>query len=294
MTNFRHCAILSMDSLEGFECYDYLIDEPLRNLGWQTHTISWKDQSVDWNDYEVVIVRSPWDYQDAPEQFLQVLQNIDESSATLENPLALIQWNINKTYLRDLQDQGIGIVPTIWRNHFDAEEMENFYQSLEVDEIVIKPNVSANADNTFRLKRDHFQDSIQELSKIFSDRPFMVQPFMQSIVDEGEFSLFYFAGKYSHCILKTPEQDDFRVQEEHGGSLLAVEPEKTLIACAEKLNRVLEPQPLYARFDFVRSGDSFAVMEVELIEPSLYFNMDPASPQRFAEAFIEWVNGSLN
>ena len=119
---------------------------------------------------------------------------------------------------------------------------------------------------------------------------FLLQPFMDAIIDEGEYSLFYFNGTLSNCILKTPKNNDFRVQEEHGGQLKLVnEPDTLLVECGNQCLDVIDEQLLYARLDFVRYQDSFALMEAELIEPSLYFNMDPESPERFARAFNNFV-----
>src|SRR5690606_17127208 len=97
-------------------------------------------------------------------------------------------------------------------------------------------------------------------------------------------SLFHFGGAYSHAILKAPAAGDFRVQEEHGGTIRAVAPEPALRALADAVVAALGPAPLYARTDFVRTNDGFALMEVELIEPSLYFPYDAASPERFTDA----------
>ena len=95
----KKCAILTMDSLDGFEVYDYLIDEPLVNLGWKTELVSWRDESVDWQVYDAVGIRSPWDYQDNSDDFLKVLATIEASSTTLDNSLAIVRWNIDKIYL---------------------------------------------------------------------------------------------------------------------------------------------------------------------------------------------------
>jgi hypothetical protein len=292
----KTCAILSMDSLADFEVYDYLIDAPMQVLGWQTEVVSWRSTEVDWNDYEAVIIRSPWDYQDDMENFLQVLANIESSNARLENSLAVVTWNINKSYLKTLAAQAVTIVPTLWPEQFYADNLSNYFEHFDTDQIVLKPRVSANADNTFWLTKANYQDKIAELSHAFSTRELMVQPFMASICQEGEFSLFYFNGEYSHAILKTPAKGDFRVQEEHGGGLLAVAPEPALMAEADKTMqaiRKLHGELLYARIDFVRYQDSFALMEAELIEPSLYFNMDNTSPQRFAKAFVERMNTAV-
>ena len=117
----------------------------------------------------------------------------------------------------------------------------------------------------------------------------MVQPFLSHVNTEGEFSLCYFNGKLSHTILKTPKVHDFRVQEEHGGVIRAVEAEGGLSEAGDIALRALDSVPLYARADFVRAndGDGFWLMELELIEPSLYLRMDARAPERFAQALHE-------
>tara|TARA_R110000737_G_scaffold123766_1_gene155876 strand:- start:25833 stop:26744 length:912 start_codon:yes stop_codon:yes gene_type:complete len=278
-----------MDSLADFEAYDCLIDEPMRVLGWQTELVSWRRENVNWSDYAAVIIRSPWDYQDDMENFLKVLANIEQSTAQLENSLSVVTWNINKSYLKSLAAEQVTIVPTLWPADFDVNNMAGYFDHFLTEQIVLKPRVSANADNTFWLTKDNYQTKILELSQAFASRELMVQPFMADICQEGEFSLFYFNGAYSHTILKTPAQGDFRVQEEHGGGLLSVTPEPALTAAANQTMQAiskLHGELLYARIDFVRYQDTFALMEAELIEPSLYFNMDELSPQRFAKAFV--------
>lgn len=274
-----------MDSLEDFEAYDDLLEQPLAALGWKMDMVSWRSKTVNWDDYDAVIIRSPWDYQDDADAFLKVLADIDESSAHLENSLDIVKWNIDKEYLKELAARNVSIVPTLWRESFDAEEIPVFFEHFNVEQIVLKPRISANADNTFWLTKNNYKDYISELSQAFATRNFMVQPFMESVINEGEFSLFYFDGHYSHAILKTPKDNDFRVQEEHGGRLKTVEPEDELVRQAKISLEAIDSMPLYARVDFVRYGETFALMEAELIEPSLYFNMDAESPARFAKAF---------
>lgn len=283
------CAILSMDSLDDFEAYDQLIEPPMAALGWQCETISWRKADVNWNDYQAVVIRTPWDYQNDAPAFLAVLQAIEASSAHLANSLATVKWNIDKQYLRSLEQQGVSIVPTLWHSNLQSEQVAPFFQQLGVEQLVIKPRISANADNTFWLTKDNFEQYLPELLTAFANDNFMVQPFIDSVISEGEFSLFYFNGEYSHAILKTPKADDFRVQEEHGGRLTTISPEPSLLAHAKTTMSALNDtigMPLYARVDFVRHNDGFALMEAELIEPSLYFNMDDQSAERFANAFV--------
>lgn len=285
----RQCCFLSMDSLAGYVSDDELAIEPLRELGWNVQTISWRDKSVDWNKFEAVVIRTPWDYQKYPNEFLEVLREIDASKAQLENCLSIVEWNLSKLYLRELEQNGIGIVPTIWDEKTINETcFKQWSAHFKTDEIIIKPIISATAEFTYRLK-----EFLPELAEIFANKPFMVQPFMPNIVSEGEFSLFYFGGNYSHAILKTPKQHDFRVQEEHGGIITAVKPSEKLLDVGRKVFEFIKPTPLYARVDFVRdSADDFCVMELELIEPALYLRMDKDAPACFARVFDDWMKKS--
>ena len=279
-----------MDNLDEFVVYDHLLFEPLKELGWQAEEVSWRKNDVDWNHFDAVIIRSPWDYQKNPKAFLEVLSEIEQSDALLENSLEIVKWNIDKTYLRDLESHGVEIVPSRWHKSFNADLFPAIFSDLKSEEIVIKPTISAGADDTFRIHKSNYDIFIDDLKSTFKNRPFLVQPFMENITAEGEFSVFFFGDTYSHTILKTPKTNDFRVQEEHGGRLTLVEPEDDLLNVARTMRDMIEPEPLYTRADYVRTAnDSFALMELELIEPSLYFNMDPESPKRFAKAFDKWM-----
>jgi len=288
----KRCAFLSMDSLDDFVCYDHLLHQPLEVLGWSVDTLSWRTTDTDWNDYEAVIIRSPWDYQQDAGAFLRLLEAIDRSSARLENALSLVRWNIDKRYLRDLEQAGIAIVPTVWGQ---GDRLPRTATTLfeEAPELVIKPCISANADDTYRIASPSWAETSVRIATRFAGRDWMLQPYMPAIATEGEFSLFYFDGDYSHAVLKTPAQGDFRVQEEHGGRLRSVSPDARLRETGDRVMAgitTLHQCPLYARVDLVRDGSIFRLMEVELIEPSLYFNMDPDSARRFAEAFDARMN----
>lgn len=285
------CAFLTMDSLEDFFTYDELLLDPLAEFNWEVEFVSWRAKNIDWSRFDAVIIRSPWDYQDEPNVFLEVLETIDRADTHLENKMELVRWNISKTYLQDMQSKGIPIIPTLWPGTWkDIDNPDIFFEQLRTSEIIIKPVISANADHTYRLKKETMLNKRSELSRIFKNKPFMVQPFLKSIIEEGEFSLFYFGEQYSHAILKKPGEEDFRVQEEHGGSLHSLRPSEKLRSISDATLRHIHPLPLYSRLDFALLDDgSFALMELELIEPSLYFNLDPESPQRFAKVFNRWM-----
>ena len=286
---YKKTALLSTDNLQNFFTYDKLLIEPMKKIGWIAEEISWRNENVNWNDYDAVIVRSTWDYQNDSEKFIGVLEKINTISH-LENDLDLMKWNMNKNYLFDLEQKGVKIVDTIWEKNFNTNLAHEYFEKLDTDEIIIKPNISANADNTFRLTREKLNKNLEQLEKIFAVREFMVQPFLKNIIDEGEYSLFYFNGKFSHSVLKKPKENDFRVQEEHGGNIQPFKVASELILIAENIIKKLSTIPLYGRVDLVRDNQNqFALIELELIEPSLYLNKDDQSSLRFVKAFEEKI-----
>jgi hypothetical protein len=282
-------AFLTMNNMEGFFAYDYLAFEPMARRGWQVEEIPWR-KAIDWNEFKMVVIRSPWDYQQDWETFLTVLTQIDRSRATLQNSLHTVRWNIHKSYLRDLQQRGVPIVPTLWFDRLTSERLERTFSHFASPHIVVKPTVGANADDTFWIADEEADANREQALRVFADRELMAQPFVESIVATGEYSLFYFAGEYSHSILKTPKADDFRVQEEHGGVIRAIEPDAELVQAATRVMCALDEVPLYARVDLVRLPDgTLALIELELIEPSLYLSYDADAPERFATAMDRFL-----
>ena len=290
----RKCAFLTTDHLDGFVSDDELAFEPLRILGWEVEEVSWRDESrkpVLWDQYEAVIIRTTWDYHKEPDSFVRALEAIEGSSAELINPLWMVRWNLHKSYLKDLEERGVRIASTRWGNGLDDKSLREIFESLESSEIVIKPAIGASADDTFRVHRDCVPGMADHLFETFRERDFLAQPFLRSIVDEGEYSLFYFAGDHSHTILKTPKEHDFRVQEEHGGDIRAVTVEDDLVERGRRLLDHLNLVPLYARVDYARDVDGdLALMELELIEPALYFRNAPHAATSFALAFDRWMS----
>ena len=283
------CALLTINDLSNFQSYDNLIVEPLSNIGWECDFIPWDSISINWDDFDAVIIRSTWDYQQKEKLFFKTLQSIEASTANLYNSLDSVKWNINKRYLLELERENISIIPTRLYNSFDFDIVSQLFSFFNENKLIIKPCVSANADDTFILEQSKMENLKSVLENTFSQKDFLVQPFIKNIKSEGEYSLIYFGNRLSHVVLKTPKNGDFRVQEEHGGILKTInKPEGQLIDFGNKVIRTIPYQCLYSRVDVVRSGSNYLLMEVELIEPSLYFNMDPKSSQMFAEVFNKW------
>jgi hypothetical protein len=267
---------------------------PMHALGWSCEWIPWRSPDVHWDTFNAVYIAAPWDYPQDPEAFLRVLAKIDASDAVLVNDLSLVRWNLAKTYLRDLESRGARIVPSRWYERaidgwFDGEEFAGCFD-VPGKTIIVKPVVSTNATDTFLLSQPVTAERKTELHKTFRTRAFVVQPFIDNIRSDGEYSLFYFGDRYSHAIRKVPKRGDYRVQEEHGAEIIAVEPERALRDAGDFIMSLVRPLPVYCRSDFVRGDDGhFMVMELEMIEPSMYLRMHSDAPQRFAEAFDRYV-----
>jgi len=294
MNRLLRCAYLTMESLEGFFCSDSLTYQPLRDLGWSVEEVPWEKANVDWRSFDIVVIRSAWDYFKSPQTFLKVLEQIEKTGTRLANPLRVVKWNLDKSYLRELEVQGTAIVPTLWNerllqsdldsafDHFASEEIAS--EEIASEELVVKPTIGAGACDTFRLNREA-PDNFAEALDAFASRAVMIQPFLSSVVERGEFSLFFFGDEFSHCISKLPKPGDFRVQEEHGGLIKVCPAESDMLALSRRVLDAIGEPLLYARIDlvFLPSGE-LAVIEVELIEPSLYFGYDDRSASRFAAA----------
>lgn len=284
----KQCAFLTLDETGDFVIDDEIAIEPMRELGWLVSTVSWRQNRKPWGDFDAVIIRSTWDYWNDVPAFLDTLEEIDLETR-LANRLDLVRWNLAKTYLRDLQHQGIGIVPTLWADSLDTGFYTGYKSQLGVDEIVVKPVVGANGEDAFRVSGDCTAERLESIAARFQGRACMIQPFMPNIISEGEYSLFFFNGDYSHAILKIPAESEFRSQEERGAEILAVAPQEKLLLRAREAMETISPAPLYARIDLIRNAaNDFLVMELELIEPSLYLRMAPWAPDQFAAAINKW------
>lgn len=289
----KRCAFLTLD-----EQGDYVIDDelavlPLTDLGWEVSTVSWRQAEMPWSAFDAVVIRSTWDYWHDVSGFLETLAEIGRQT-WLANPLDLVRWNLRKTYLRALEARGVATVPTTWLEAgFAAADLPGCAEELAARQLVVKPIVGANGEDAFRVHAAATDAELQRLEETFRGRGCMVQPFRTQVLGEGEYSLFYFAGDFSHAILKMPRAGEFRSQEERGARIMPVAPDAWLAKAGQRAVEALPERSLYARVDLVRNdaGD-FEVMELELIEPSLYLRTHDEAPGRFARAIDRWFSGA--
>lgn len=221
-------------------------DAPLRAaLGDAAEPAVWSDPAVDWSSYDVVLIRSVWDYFLRRDEFLAWVERVP---VPMWNPADTIRWNSEKGYLRELADAGIATIPTAWEGEVPWEDA------------IVKPTVAGGSLGLRRAKRGEPIGPGE-----------MAQPFLPEIT-EGELSLVFFDGELSHAIRKTPAEGDIRVQPEHGGTVTAATPTSEEVAIARRVLDAAGRDLLYARVDLVGDG---LLIELEAIEPRLFFEFAP-------------------
>jgi hypothetical protein len=235
-------------------------------LGPGTEQRTWNDPG-DLSGFDLILPLMAWGYQRAPAHWFHALDTWEAAGLKFANPIATLRWNTNKDYLFDLAEAGVAIVPSQLAHALTRDDLTAARAGFGCEALVIKPTISGGADGTYRLgANDPIPFDVLE-------REMLIQPLMPRIASEGEFSLFYFAGQFSHAILKIPEVGDFRVQEQFGGREVSVDAPAAALALAQTA-LAAAPGPLtYARVDMVRGdGGGFFLMELELIEPSLFLD----------------------
>ncbi len=282
----RHCAFLTLEERADWVIDDEVAIPAIESSGWTVSVIPWTRKDIDWRQFELVVVRSTWDYWDAPDLFFATLEIIDQQTR-LANPLALMRWNLCKTYLRDIKQAGVAIVPTRFIDSLCAEDLLKARREHAATGWVVKPQLGASGIDAFLFYSD--QQPTEEALDRLTGKAVMIQPFRRRVVEEGEFSLFYFNGRYSHGICKRPAAGEFRSQEERGADILSVEPSADLREAGAGAIAALGQAVLYARVDLVRNDRGEPeLMELELIEPSLYFRTSEKAPCAFALAMDAW------
>lgn len=229
---------------------------------------SWKEPG-NLDGFDVVMPLVAWGYHFETERWHALLDRLEAEGAKVLNPVSLLRWNSDKRYLAELGRKGIAVIPTRIAEQLDEAALAEARVEYG-DELVIKPPVSASADGTYRLKPG---DPLPEESR---GRPMMIQPFLRSVAEEGEYSIMLFNGEFSHSIVKRPKAGDYRVQPHLGGSEEACTPPPGSIDLAKAALAAAPADAAYARVDMIRDGSgALAIIELELIEPALWLQHAP-------------------
>jgi hypothetical protein len=268
---------------------DQALLRPLADRGFQAEPALWSDPNYSWQDCDAIVIRSCWDYHLRNEEFLRWIASLESTGCNLWNSPAVIRWNADKSYLRSLENNGIPIVSTLWCEPGEPRNLADALRDQGWDKAVVKPRISATAHRTQLVDAKNAESEQALFEELRAGSGVMVQKFMDNIVTDGEWSLMFFGGQFSHAVLKTPKPGDFRVQSDFGGKSVAANPPAPILECARRAVQGLAPT-LYARvdgiFDRVHGQGQFCIMELELIEPALFLTSHPAAADRLADAIV--------
>ncbi|HEY8585691.1 MAG TPA: hypothetical protein VIL60_03070 [Rhodanobacter sp.] len=275
-------AVASSADHPSIEPDDVHLAATLEQLGMPPRVCVWNDPGVDWSVYDAVLIRAIWDYFKHHAAFLHWLDRLDALGVPTINDSALLRWNSDKRYLLELAGRGVAIIPT---QLAPAGALPRTLAAMSGQQVVIKPSISGGAWHTLRgMAGDPALATA--VTQLPADFDYLVQPFVPEVVSDGEWSLLYFGGEFSHAMIKRPASGDYRVQGEYGGTAVPAQPDpRTLAAASSALDAVAalgHGGHAYVRVDGVVSGGRFLLMELEFIEPFLHLAGYPAAAERLA------------
>ncbi|MBN2503299.1 MAG: hypothetical protein JXB38_21155 [Anaerolineales bacterium] len=260
---------------------DQLAADALEQRGFEVEAAVWDDSGIDWKQYAAVVIRSTWDYHLKAKAFKEWVSKLKHWRVKLLNPHDVILWNMNKTYLRDLVDNEIEVVPTVWLPGGAKADLQTLLAQKDWAQAVVKPTISASAYQTWLTNPQTAAQDNPRLREMLANSGVLVQQFMSAVQTHGEWSLMFFNKQFSHSVLKHPDDGDFRVGDHNETVDL---PPAALVEQARAILDTIELPLAYTRVDGVEVDGKLVLMELELIEPYLFLEKHPAAPDRFAEA----------
>lgn len=189
---------------------DLLAAEPLRELGYAVEPWIWDGARPATAGLEGVVIRSCWDYHQKPQAFRAWLESLAASGARVLNPARTALWNLDKSYLWEVASWGFPVPDTVWLEAGVPAELERVMTERDFRDAVIKPSISLGGFDTWRVSDLGLPRSQAKLDDLLRSRKMMLQVFVPEIASEGEVSVIFFGGKFSHAVLKHPGDGDFR------------------------------------------------------------------------------------
>lgn len=269
---------------------DNYVKEALEKQGLKVLRLSWDDASFDWNTTKHVLFRTTWDYFDRFDEFSIWLEKVSKQTVLL-NSEKIIRWNIDKHYLLDLQENGVHICESFFVEKGNSKSLKELAKEFGLTNFVLKPCVSGAARHTYKISSETIDNHEAVFSELIANEAMILQPFQYKIVEKGEISLMVMNGKFTHAVLKIAKEGDFRVQDDFGGSVHTYTPTQAEINFAENAVKACVEMPMYARVDvFTDNNGKLAIAELELIEPELWFRVNPAAADELAIGIKDLIN----
>ena len=232
----------------------------------------------------VVVIRSTWDYAERIDEFLAWLDDLDEDAAVVVNPTGVVRWNSHKRYLLDLAERGVPVVDTVLVDRGSDVDLDAVLAEHGWPTAVVKPAIGATARPTIRVDAPSRGASAEHVRTLLESEDVLVQPFVGSITSGGEISIIVVDGVPTHAVHKQPRDGEWRVQSDFGGTTRRIPISDEHAEFASKTLAAVEGDPAFARVDVVRVDDALRLMELELIEPDLFFRLAPEAADRLARA----------
>ena len=262
---------------------DNLLQTALEKKGLIVCKKDWADSNFDWTKTKFAIFRTTWDYFERCDEFFSWLEETKHKT-TFINSTKSIHWNIDKHYLEDLAKNSVNIAPTLFIEKGEIITLSELFKKTKWKEAVIKPAISGAARHTYRINPKNCAKFETIFQKIISKECMLFQEFLNKIITEGEISLIMIGGKYAHAVKKIAKDGDFRVQDDHGGTVEEYQASDSEIEFAKDCLQKCPYNSIYARVDIVYdNNNSPSLSELELIEPELWFRNNPKSVELLAE-----------
>ena len=255
-------------------------------MGLDRVEIDWRAPLPEFDGLALVLLGTAWDYQDHLDEFLTRLEELRKRGIAVCNPPEVVRWNAEKRYLRELERHSATIVPTVGHDDADRSEIIAAMDRFGVDRVVVKRQVGAGGLGQYSFTRDALPEDNWCMG-----RACMIQPFLPSVVDEGEYTFVFIDGSFSHGVLKRAAEGEYRIQSLFGGFEADYAPEPRDLAKATSVARAIPfDDLLYCRIDMARLPSSeLAIMEAEVIEPYLYPEQGPKLGERLAKAVLSRI-----
>jgi hypothetical protein len=255
----------------------------LRERGLEVAIVAWDDPAFDWSSTKLAVLRNPWDYFHRRDEFLAWAERV-ERVTRLENPLAVVRWNLHKGYLVELAQRGAPVVPTALVRRGEAFDVARHAAAHAWEGVVVKPAVSADSWETHVVPATELDLAQGHLDRLAAARDVLVQPFLAAVEDHGERCLIFLEGEFSHAVRKNPITRGGRWAGLPEGTPVVADAAER--AAAEKVLAAAGLGPLlYARVDLVRDGNRQpCLLELELAEPTLFLADASAGLVRLTDA----------
>lgn len=262
---------------------DRLFADDLEKRGYEVECAAWNGAQEAFQKSDIVILRSHWDYHLYPRQFRSWLEELRASKKAVFNTPNLVLWNLNKKYLLDLKRQGV-LIPQSIVEVFSRDRIQSMFEELRTARLVVKPLYGASSYQVALVEKEHVA-SVDQITELWRDtEEVLIQEYIEEVSKVGEISCIFFNGIFSHAVRKTPAKGDFRCNPEFGSSDQLYHPDDDVVRQAKGVLEVLPEIPLYARVDGVLRNKAFVLMELEINEPHLFFDLAPAAADRMADA----------